>query len=137
MIVISFCIPPLLHAAAGRGCTRAVQATIHVAPENDTYEKIEQLGGLEIGDNVEIGSGCTIDRGTISNTIISNGVKLDNPDDERVRCTYTELHSAHGHCEARLLTTDGVKRTLVVFVVLDVTSIPEQKEESQSDAITE
>ena len=40
------------------------------APENESYQKIEQLGGLEIGDNVEIGAGCTIDRGAISNTII-------------------------------------------------------------------
>ena len=48
------------------------------APEKDGYKKIEQLGGLEIGNNVEIGAGCTIDRGAISNTIVSNGVKLDN-----------------------------------------------------------
>ena len=31
------------------------------ASENDKYQKIEQLGGLEIGNNVEIGAGCTID----------------------------------------------------------------------------
>ena len=43
------------------------------APENESYQKIEQLGGLEIGDNVEIGAGCTIDRGAISNTISSMG----------------------------------------------------------------
>ena len=54
------------------------------APENESYQKIEQLGGLEIGDNVEIGAGCTIDRGAISNTIISDGVKLDN-----------QIHIAH------------------------------------------
>jgi len=48
------------------------------APEKDSYKKIEQLGGLEIGNNVEIGAGCTIDRGAISNTTISDGVKLDN-----------------------------------------------------------
>ncbi len=54
------------------------------APNNDSYQKIEQLGGLEIGDNVEIGAGCTIDRGAISNTIISDGVKLDN-----------QIHIAH------------------------------------------
>ena len=54
------------------------------APEKESYQKIEQLGGLEIGDNVEIGAGCTIDRGAISNTIISDGVKLDN-----------QIHIAH------------------------------------------
>tara|TARA_B100000886_G_scaffold193779_1_gene133460 strand:- start:2853 stop:3794 length:942 start_codon:yes stop_codon:yes gene_type:complete len=48
------------------------------APEKDGYKKIEQLGGIEIGNNVEIGAGCTIDRGAISNTTISDGVKLDN-----------------------------------------------------------
>ena len=54
------------------------------APKNESYQKIDQLGGLEIGDNVEIGAGCTIDRGAISNTIISDGVKLDN-----------QIHIAH------------------------------------------
>jgi UDP-3-O-[3-hydroxymyristoyl] glucosamine N-acyltransferase len=48
------------------------------APQKDGYIKIEQLGKLIIGDNVEIGAGCTIDRGAIENTEIHNGVKLDN-----------------------------------------------------------
>ena len=48
------------------------------ASEKDEYIKIEQLGKLIIGDNVEIGAGCTIDRGAIDNTEIHNGVKLDN-----------------------------------------------------------
>ena len=48
------------------------------APQNDAYIKIEQLGKLIVGDNVEIGAGCTIDRGAIDNTEIHNGVKLDN-----------------------------------------------------------
>ena len=48
------------------------------APEQDTYIKIEQLGKLIVGDNVEVGAGCTIDRGAIENTEIHNGVKLDN-----------------------------------------------------------
>ena len=48
------------------------------APSEEGYEKIEQLGGLLIGNNVEIGSGSTIDRGTIDNTEIHDGVKLDN-----------------------------------------------------------
>ena len=48
------------------------------APQKDGYIKIEQLGRLIIGDNVEIGAGCTIDRGAIDNTEIHNGVKLDN-----------------------------------------------------------
>lgn len=40
--------------------------------------KILQLGIVEIGDNVEIGSNSCIDRGAIGNTKISNQVKLDN-----------------------------------------------------------
>jgi UDP-3-O-[3-hydroxymyristoyl] glucosamine N-acyltransferase len=48
------------------------------APSNSGYQKIEQLGGLIIGDNVEIGSSCTIDRGALGDTQIHNGVKLDN-----------------------------------------------------------
>ena len=48
------------------------------APSKSGYQKIEQLGGLIIGDNVEIGSSCTIDRGALGDTQIHNGVKLDN-----------------------------------------------------------
>ena len=48
------------------------------APQKEGYIKIEQLGKLIIGDNVEVGAGCTIDRGAIDNTEIHNGVKLDN-----------------------------------------------------------
>ena len=48
------------------------------APHKNGYSKIEQLGKLIVGDNVEIGAGCTIDRGAIENTIIHDGVKLDN-----------------------------------------------------------
>lgn len=48
------------------------------APDKDRYIKVEQLGKLVIGDNVEIGAGCTIDRGAIENTEIHDGVKLDN-----------------------------------------------------------
>ena len=48
------------------------------APDKKGYIKIEQLGKLIIGDNVEIGAGCTIDRGAIEDTEIHDGVKLDN-----------------------------------------------------------
>lgn len=40
--------------------------------------KIWHLGRVQIGDDVEIGPGTTIDRGTLKDTIIENGVKLDN-----------------------------------------------------------
>ena len=40
--------------------------------------KIAQLGGVVIGDDVEIGANTAIDRGALGDTIIHNGVKLDN-----------------------------------------------------------
>jgi len=48
------------------------------APTKDGFVKIEQLGKLKIGANVEIGASCTIDRGAIDDTIIEDGVILDN-----------------------------------------------------------
>ena len=42
------------------------------------YDKLPQLGGVIIEDNVEIGANTTIDRATIGNTIIRSGVKIDN-----------------------------------------------------------
>jgi len=49
------------------------------APNPDgTYAKIEQIGNVIIGDNVEIGANTTIDRATMGSTIVKNGVKLDN-----------------------------------------------------------
>ena len=42
------------------------------------YEKIPQTGSVLIEDDVEIGSNSTIDRATIGQTIIRQGVKLDN-----------------------------------------------------------
>jgi UDP-3-O-[3-hydroxymyristoyl] glucosamine N-acyltransferase len=48
--------------------------------ENATgrYEKFPQIGSLQIGDEVEIGANCTIDRGALDATVIARGVKLDN-----------------------------------------------------------
>tara|TARA_Y100001936_G_scaffold41114_1_gene39687 strand:- start:3047 stop:3982 length:936 start_codon:yes stop_codon:yes gene_type:complete len=48
------------------------------APSDEGYVKIEQLGGLSLGKNVEIGANCTIDRGALDDTQIHDGVKLDN-----------------------------------------------------------
>jgi len=42
------------------------------------WEKIEQLGAVRIGDDVEIGANTCIDRGALSDTVIGDGVKLDN-----------------------------------------------------------
>ena len=49
------------------------------APQQDgTYKKIPQIGNVVIGDGVEIGSNCSIDRATIGSTVIHPGAKLDN-----------------------------------------------------------
>ncbi|RYF75939.1 MAG: UDP-3-O-(3-hydroxymyristoyl)glucosamine N-acyltransferase [Comamonadaceae bacterium] len=43
-----------------------------------TWVKIEQLGSVRIGDDVEIGANTCIDRGALGDTVIGDGVKLDN-----------------------------------------------------------
>jgi UDP-3-O-[3-hydroxymyristoyl] glucosamine N-acyltransferase len=42
------------------------------------WEKFQHLGGVIIKDNVEIGANACIDRGTLGNTIINEGIKIDN-----------------------------------------------------------
>lgn len=48
------------------------------APDRGRWEKIEQLGAVRIGNDVEIGANSCIDRGALNDTIIEDGVKLDN-----------------------------------------------------------
>lgn len=48
------------------------------AKDGVEWVKIHQLGGVVIGDDVEIGAATTIDRGALDDTRIGNGVKLDN-----------------------------------------------------------
>ena len=48
------------------------------ASKTTGFARINSLGSVVIGDRVELGAGCTIDRGTIANTIIGDGTKLDN-----------------------------------------------------------
>jgi UDP-3-O-[3-hydroxymyristoyl] glucosamine N-acyltransferase len=48
------------------------------APNQGAWQKIPQVGGVVIGDDVEIGANTTIDRGAIEDTVIEDGVKLDN-----------------------------------------------------------
>jgi UDP-3-O-[3-hydroxymyristoyl] glucosamine N-acyltransferase len=48
------------------------------APHAGTWEKIPQTGRVLIGDDVEIGANTAIDRGALDDTVIGNGVKLDN-----------------------------------------------------------
>ena len=71
------------------GCQIGQNVTIHAgavigadgfgfAPNQEGYEKIPQLGVVIIEDNVEIGANTCIDRSTMGQTIIHQGVKLDN-----------------------------------------------------------
>ncbi|GAB4161486.1 MAG: UDP-3-O-(3-hydroxymyristoyl)glucosamine N-acyltransferase [Planctomycetota bacterium] len=48
------------------------------ANESGTWLKVPQLGGCVIGDDVEIGANCTIDRGALGDTTIGRGCKIDN-----------------------------------------------------------
>lgn len=48
------------------------------APHKGQWIKIEQLGAVRIGDDVEIGANTCIDRGALEDTVIGQGVKLDN-----------------------------------------------------------
>ena len=48
------------------------------APHEGQWIKIEQLGAVRIGDDVEIGANTCIDRGALDDTVIEDGVKLDN-----------------------------------------------------------
>lgn len=48
------------------------------AQHGEGWEKIEQLGSVKIGDDVEIGANTCIDRGALEDTVIEDGVKLDN-----------------------------------------------------------
>jgi UDP-3-O-[3-hydroxymyristoyl] glucosamine N-acyltransferase len=48
------------------------------APNAGGWVKIPQVGAVRIGDDVEIGANTTIDRGAIDDTVIGDGVKLDN-----------------------------------------------------------
>lgn len=73
-----------------RGCCIGQRAIIHAAAvigadgfgfareKNGAWVKIPQIGRVVIGDDVEIGAGTTIDRGALDDTVIEDGVKLDN-----------------------------------------------------------
>jgi UDP-3-O-[3-hydroxymyristoyl] glucosamine N-acyltransferase len=50
----------------------------YVKRRPDHYEKFPSCGRVVIHDHVEIGAGCTIDRGVTSDTIIGEGTKMDN-----------------------------------------------------------
>ena len=48
------------------------------AREQQAYVRINSLGSVVIGDDVEVGANACIDRGTIADTTIGDGTKIDN-----------------------------------------------------------
>lgn len=71
------------------GCIVGHRVTIHAgsvigedglgyAPVGEKWHKIPQIGVVEIGDDVEIGANCSIDRATLGRTAISRGTKFSN-----------------------------------------------------------
>lgn len=73
----------------GHGCRIGARGIVHsgvvigadgfgFAPSKQGFVKIEQLGNVVIGDDVEIGANTCIDRGALADTVIEDGVKLDN-----------------------------------------------------------
>jgi UDP-3-O-[3-hydroxymyristoyl] glucosamine N-acyltransferase len=73
----------------GAGCRLGQRCLLHpgvvigadgfgFAPASGRWEKIEQLGAVRIGDDVEIGANTCVDRGALGDTVIEDGVKLDN-----------------------------------------------------------
>jgi UDP-3-O-[3-hydroxymyristoyl] glucosamine N-acyltransferase len=63
----------LIHAGAVLGADG-----FGFARDGEGWTKVPQFGGLRIGDDVEIGANTTIDRGAIEDTVIEDGVKIDN-----------------------------------------------------------
>ena len=71
------------------GCLIGARAIVHsgavigadgfgIAREGEGWVKIPQIGRVVIGDDVEIGANTTIDRGALDDTVLEEGVKLDN-----------------------------------------------------------
>jgi UDP-3-O-[3-hydroxymyristoyl] glucosamine N-acyltransferase len=71
------------HTVFGKRCIVQPGAVVGAdgfgfAPEKGAWIKVPQLGSVIVGDDVEIGSNTTVDRGALENTVIEDGVKLDN-----------------------------------------------------------
>src|ERR1700761_6442810 len=49
-----------------------------IAPTQGRWERIEHLGGVRIGNDVDIGANTCVDRGALDDTVLEDGVKLDN-----------------------------------------------------------
>lgn len=70
-----------------------------IAADEGRWEKIPQIGRVLIGDDVEIGANTTVDRGAIDDTVIEEGVKLDNQIQIGHNC-HVGAHTAMAGCVA-------------------------------------
>jgi UDP-3-O-[3-hydroxymyristoyl] glucosamine N-acyltransferase len=81
----------LLHARVTiyHGCVVGARCILHsgsvvgadgfgMAPDAGRWVKIPQVGRAVLGDDVEVGANTTIDRGALSDTVVEEGVKIDN-----------------------------------------------------------
>ena len=62
-----------------RGAVEAARASLgaeHI--DGQSWARIHSLGSVRIGDDVEVGAGATVDRGTVRDTVIGRGTKIDN-----------------------------------------------------------
>lgn len=60
------------------GVVEEARAGVVTAAERTGYVRINSLGAVRIGDDVEVGANATIDRGTVADTTIGDGTKIDN-----------------------------------------------------------
>lgn len=70
-----------------------------LARDNHGWIKVPQLGAVKIGDDCEIGANTTIDRGTLSDTILENDVRLDNQI-QIAHNVYIGAHTVMAGCSA-------------------------------------
>ncbi len=81
----------LLHprVTIAHGCVVGARCILHpgavigadgfgMAPEGGAWLKIPQVGRAVLGDDVEVGANTTIDRGALDDTVVEDGVKIDN-----------------------------------------------------------
>ncbi len=76
------------------------------------WAKIAQLGGVRLGDDVEIGANTTVDRGALEDTVIGNGVKLDNQIMIGHNCVIGD-HTAMAACVGVAGSTTMGKRCII------------------------
>lgn len=106
-----------------RGCVIGARAVLQAgavigsdgfgfAKEGDRWLKIPQIGRVVIGDDVEIGANTSIDRGALDDTVIGNGVKLDNQIQIAHNCKIGENAAMAGCVGIAGSTTIGARCTV-------------------------